>query len=164
MPEGTMPEGAMPEAVPEGTASEQTTAGGKGGGVLGQPNLHRPRDTHAGDPRFPFGWCASPEAPTPLSVPAPNPRFATDPGVRRLRGRCPRLPDRLRARLAWREAPVRRDGGGPPGRSPPLRADPPLVAFRAGPRSGVGADTEGRQLPPRIRLAASVRFFTPSAL
>jgi len=93
-----------------GLPLRRAAATGGDGGVLGRPNLHRPRDTHAGDPRFPFGWCASPEAPTPLSVPASNPRFATDPGVRRLRGRCPQLPDQLRTRLAWREATVRHKG------------------------------------------------------
>src|SRR4028119_1777290 len=69
-------------------------------------NLDRPRLPYAGDPRLRFGRCASPEAPTPSSVPATKPRFATDQGVRRLWGRCPQLLDHLRPRLARREATV----------------------------------------------------------
>ncbi len=130
-----------------------------GGGVPDRPNLDRSRDTHAGDPRFPFGWCASPEAPTPSSVPASSPRFATDPGVGRLRGRCLQLPDQLG--VARGHGPTQR--GRSAGTVAPLADRPAPCGLRAGPLSGVGADTEG-QLPPRISFVASVRFFTPSAL
>jgi hypothetical protein len=148
----------------EATASEQTTETGEAAGFLAGRISIGPRDTHAGDPRFPFGWCASPEAPTPLSVLAVKPRFATDPGD--CGGAAPTSrPAADPLGVARGHSPthrsdttgaVRRDGRPSCGPTAPCN-------LRAGPRSGVRTSTKG-QLPPRISFAASVRFFTPSPL
>ncbi len=65
--------------------------------------------------------------------------------------------------MAWREAVVDTRGAVRPNGAALLADRPAPCGLRAGPRSGAGADAKG-QPPPRIRFAASVRFFTPSAL
>ena len=132
-----------------------------------RPNLDRPQVPYAGDTRFRFGPCAS------LKPPRHRAPLRRNRGSLRTQrsGDCGGAAPTSRPPVAPFGAarghgPTRRSGtpGSSAGTADYLADQIVPCSPRAGSRPGVRADTEDQPLPPRIRFAASVRFFTPSAL